>query len=290
MDRNGIVSLPRGPVIHGQRRVSIPRSGWSARSTSARSRSTVTQRRRPSFAASCPRPEAEWEYAARGGLDRKRFAWGDQATVAGRMVANWWQGEYPWQNTRDDGYERTSPVGAFPPNGFGLYDVCGNVWEWTKDRVDGPTAFAASSARPRPARGAIRCAKDRARVPDRVTSARRLAVPTCRRTAAQWACRGGTSRRCASSLIRTWNSPPPALSAWATRLSSCSSERSGAPLDVAVTLPVRGRRWASTRRSCRYGSAIRAVAARFHTSGMTRPGARGLRFVRDATPSRPRDL
>jgi formylglycine-generating enzyme len=84
--------------------------------------------------------EAEWEYAARGGLDRKRFAWGDQATVAGRMVANWWQGEFPWQNTRDDGYERTSPVGAFPPNGYGLYDVCGNVWEWTKDRVDDPPA------------------------------------------------------------------------------------------------------------------------------------------------------
>ena len=82
--------------------------------------------------------EAEWEYAARGGLDGKRFAWGDEIIVGGRMMANWWQGQFPWQNTLDDGYERTSPVGAFPPNGFGLYDVCGNVWEWTKDRFEDP--------------------------------------------------------------------------------------------------------------------------------------------------------
>ena len=67
--------------------------------------------------------EAEWEYAARGGLDGKRFAWGDEITVGGRMMANWWQGRFPWQNTLEDGYERTSPVAAFPPNGFGLYDA-----------------------------------------------------------------------------------------------------------------------------------------------------------------------
>jgi sulfatase modifying factor 1 len=81
--------------------------------------------------------EAEWEYAARGGLDRKRFAWGDDVTVGDRMMANWWQGQFPWQNTREDGYEGTSPVGVFPPNGFGLFDVCGNVWEWTADRFEG---------------------------------------------------------------------------------------------------------------------------------------------------------
>jgi formylglycine-generating enzyme len=84
--------------------------------------------------------EAEWEYAARGGLQGSRFAWGDDLTVRGRIVANWWQGRFPWENTRADGYERTSPVGAFPPNGYGLYDVCGNVWEWTKDRVGEPGA------------------------------------------------------------------------------------------------------------------------------------------------------
>jgi sulfatase modifying factor 1 len=77
--------------------------------------------------------EAEWEYAARGGLDGARFAWGDALTRGGKMMANWWQGRFPWENLRTDGYEGTSPVGAFPPNGFGLFDVCGNVWEWTRD-------------------------------------------------------------------------------------------------------------------------------------------------------------
>jgi formylglycine-generating enzyme required for sulfatase activity len=86
--------------------------------------------------------EAEWEYAARGGLDCARFAWGDELTVGGRMMANWWQGRFPWENTREDGYEGTSPVGAFPPNGYGLFDVCGNVWEWTRDPYRQPASAA----------------------------------------------------------------------------------------------------------------------------------------------------
>jgi len=77
--------------------------------------------------------EAEWELAARGGLDGAEFAWGDELNPDGRWMANTWQGEFPVQNTRDDGYERTSPVGAFPANGYGLYDMVGNVWEWTSD-------------------------------------------------------------------------------------------------------------------------------------------------------------
>ncbi len=77
--------------------------------------------------------EAEWEFAARGGLDGKTFTWGDEPLRDGQVMANTWQGEFPWQNFLDDGYEGTSPVGSFPPNGYGLYDMAGNVWEWTCD-------------------------------------------------------------------------------------------------------------------------------------------------------------
>jgi formylglycine-generating enzyme required for sulfatase activity len=77
--------------------------------------------------------EAEWEYAARGGLDGAVFAWGDDHFPDGKPMANTWQGEFPWQNLKTDGFEGTSPVGSFPANGYGLYDMCGNVWEWTTD-------------------------------------------------------------------------------------------------------------------------------------------------------------
>ncbi|HYK07162.1 MAG TPA: formylglycine-generating enzyme family protein [Gaiellaceae bacterium] len=77
--------------------------------------------------------EAEWEYAARGGLEGATFAWGDEHIPGGTPMANTWQGEFPWQNLKADGFEGTSPVGSFPPNGYGLYDMCGNVWEWTSD-------------------------------------------------------------------------------------------------------------------------------------------------------------
>jgi formylglycine-generating enzyme required for sulfatase activity len=77
--------------------------------------------------------EAEWEYAARGGLDGAEFAWGEEFTPGGRAMANTWQGDFPNENLKSDGYERTSPVSAFPPNGYGLYDMIGNVWEWTRD-------------------------------------------------------------------------------------------------------------------------------------------------------------
>jgi len=77
--------------------------------------------------------EAEWEFAARGGLESAVFAWGDEHFPDGKPVANTWQGEFPWQNLKLDGYDGTSPVRSFSPNGYGLYDVCGNVWEWTID-------------------------------------------------------------------------------------------------------------------------------------------------------------
>jgi formylglycine-generating enzyme required for sulfatase activity len=77
--------------------------------------------------------EAEWEFAARGGLAGAEFAWGDEFMPKGKPMANTWQGEFPYENTLLDGFEGTSPVGRFPPNGYGLYDVAGNVWEWTTD-------------------------------------------------------------------------------------------------------------------------------------------------------------
>ncbi|WP_439399537.1 formylglycine-generating enzyme family protein [Bradyrhizobium sp. PMVTL-01] len=77
--------------------------------------------------------EAEWEFAARGGLDGEEFAWGDAPMPGGRHMANVWQGNFPVQNVGEDGFERTSPVMAFPPNGYGLHDMIGNVWEWTSD-------------------------------------------------------------------------------------------------------------------------------------------------------------
>ena len=77
--------------------------------------------------------EAEWEFAARGGLDGAEFAWGDEWAPRGRTMANTWQGDFPWQNLMTDKYEGTSRVDAFPRNGYGLYDMIGNVWEWTTD-------------------------------------------------------------------------------------------------------------------------------------------------------------
>jgi formylglycine-generating enzyme required for sulfatase activity len=77
--------------------------------------------------------EAEWERAARGGLEGAVYAWGDEHFPKGKAMANTWQGAFPWQNELLDGYEGTAPVEAFPPNGYGLYDMAGNVWEWTSD-------------------------------------------------------------------------------------------------------------------------------------------------------------
>jgi sulfatase modifying factor 1 len=77
--------------------------------------------------------EAEWEFAARGGLVDTEYAWGNSFQVDGAHMANTWQGAFPYANTLEDGWLRTSPVGSFPPNGYGLADMIGNVWEWTTD-------------------------------------------------------------------------------------------------------------------------------------------------------------
>jgi uncharacterized membrane protein len=77
--------------------------------------------------------EVEWEFAARGGLDGADYAWGDELTSSGVIMANTWQGEFPYVDKAEDGFSGTSPVGSFPPNGYGLFDMIGNVWEWTTD-------------------------------------------------------------------------------------------------------------------------------------------------------------
>jgi formylglycine-generating enzyme len=92
--------------------------------------------------------EAEWEYAARGGLEDKRYPWGDEFRPGGKWMANTWQGVFPVTNTSEDGFTGTSPVKSFPPNGCGLYDMAGNVWQWCSDwyRVDAFTQIATELA------------------------------------------------------------------------------------------------------------------------------------------------
>jgi formylglycine-generating enzyme required for sulfatase activity len=80
--------------------------------------------------------EAEWEYAARGGLDQAPYGWGDVLRPGGRPAANWWQGAFPERDTGEDGFRGRAPVGRFPPNGFDLADTIGNVWEWCADWYD----------------------------------------------------------------------------------------------------------------------------------------------------------
>jgi sulfatase modifying factor 1 len=77
--------------------------------------------------------EAEWEFACRGGLDGATYAWGEEFTPPNQWMANTWQGEFPIQNIGADGHRGTAPVGSYPPNGYRLYDMIGNVWEWTAD-------------------------------------------------------------------------------------------------------------------------------------------------------------
>ena len=94
--------------------------------------------------------EAEWEFAARGGLDAADYVWGDEMEPGGQHFANIWQGEFPWQNLREDDFEGTSPVTAFPANGYGLHDMAGNAWQWTTDwyrehgKIDSPCCTLAN--------------------------------------------------------------------------------------------------------------------------------------------------
>lgn len=89
--------------------------------------------------------EAEWEFAARGGLNRADYAWGSELAPGGSMLANYWQGRFPVQNDLLDGWERTSPVKSYPANNYRLYDMIGNVWEWTQDWYAEPSSMPKKS-------------------------------------------------------------------------------------------------------------------------------------------------
>jgi formylglycine-generating enzyme len=120
--------------------------------------------------------EAEWEYAARGGLDGAEFTWGDERRPRGAILANTWNGpDFPWRRARDDGHEGTAPVGAFPPNGYGLHDMAGNVWEWTDDWYTGshlapraPSCCGAGDAPRGDIEGSYDPAQPQVRVPRKV--------------------------------------------------------------------------------------------------------------------------
>jgi formylglycine-generating enzyme required for sulfatase activity len=131
--RSSIAGLGNRPVVHIAYRDAVAYAEWAGKNLPT---------------------EAEWEFAARGGLDGCEFAWGEEFAPGGKQQANTWQGNFPHENLGTDGYERTSPVTAFPANGYGVHDMIGNVWEWTSDwyslkhEADAPKACC-SPANPR---------------------------------------------------------------------------------------------------------------------------------------------
>ena len=118
--------------------------------------------------------EPEWEFAARGGLEGAVYAWGDEFAPRGRMMANTWQGDFPVRNDLLDGYDRTSPVGSFRPNGYGLVDMTGNVWEWTCQPYASSHATAGSELQAANAGGPSCCGPRRE---PRLSPAERPAAP-----------------------------------------------------------------------------------------------------------------
>jgi len=126
-----IAGLEQHPVVHISHADALAYAEWAGKSLPT---------------------EAEWEYAARGGLEGARFAWGDEEQPDGRIMANTWLGEFPWRDDRGARATRTTPPGRYAPNGFGLYDMTGNVWEWTEDwfadHVAGDGCCASTNPRP----------------------------------------------------------------------------------------------------------------------------------------------
>ena len=152
--------------------------------------------------------EAEWEFAARGGLDGAEYAWGDEFTPGGKHMANTWQGNFPRENLNKDGYERTSPVNAFPPNGYGVHDMIGNVWEWTTDWYSPstrPTRRRRAAFRKIRAAGPRKAATTRASPKSKFPARSSKAARTCaRRTIA-----AATAR---PHAMRSRSTRPPAMS------------------------------------------------------------------------------
>jgi formylglycine-generating enzyme len=128
---------PDGPASSAQAREPVTQVTWNDAMVYA----TWARKRLPT--------EAEFEYAARGGLIGKKYAWGDDLAPRGKYQANWWQGHFPDRNTGADGFIGRAPVGSFPANGYGLYDMTGNVWEWCADRFGEDYYRASPAANPR---------------------------------------------------------------------------------------------------------------------------------------------
>ncbi|HEY2779358.1 MAG TPA: formylglycine-generating enzyme family protein [Steroidobacteraceae bacterium] len=123
-DGSSLAELADHPVVHVSYADALAYAAWAGKSLPT---------------------ETEWEYAARGGLAGAEFAWGDEFEPQGEVLANYWRGEFPWARQQPHRWNRTSPVRSFPPNGYGLYDMIGNVWEWTCDEYALPSARRASA-------------------------------------------------------------------------------------------------------------------------------------------------